>query len=103
MVWLDRLLWVLGQGCAGQGCAGQGRVTCVNCVFTYNHTVLTQWLNPLTTVLTQSAAARGLTLLQPNFWTFSLSYTWITCLLNRLWDSKEEIEFEWPYFMIHVV
>ena len=50
-----------------------------------------------TTVLTQSAAASGLTLLQPNFGYLTLG------LLNHLWDHKQEIEFEWPYFMIHVV
>ena len=75
MVWLDRLLWVLGQGCAGQGWSDL-------CKLSIQHA---------TTVLTQSLAS-GLTLLQPNFWTF---YTWITCLLNH----KQEIEYEWPYFM----
>ena len=62
MVWLDRLLWVLGQGCAGQGWSD----LCKLCI------------QHATTVLTQSAAASGLTLLQLNFWTASLFYPWIT-------------------------
>ena len=48
MVWLDRLLWVLGQGCAGQGCAGQGWSDLCKLCTCIQH---------VTTVLTQFAAA----------------------------------------------